>query len=481
MHAKPGIVTVLLACSLGVVPAPAEGIPVRLYVSIKDGKDRNPGTEQAPFQTIQKAQATVREAIARGMTADICVEIRGGTYYLDQPLSFDNRDSGRDGHKVIYRAFGGERPRIVGGVPLTGWEPAEGKLFKVKIGKDRDVHALFENGQWCTLARSPNRGYWQAVNGSNDQKNATLEFRPGDLPAGFGYRDASVAVWAGRHFSGLNYDWFESLVPIRDIDWNTRTITRANRTYWNVSPNNRFYVMGAREFLDEPGEFSLNREEGVLYYWPRTLPIERQEIIIPTAMRAISIRGTSPEQPVGNLVFEGLLIDISDSITGWAQGLPTQGEGLVYMENARNVIIRNCHLRNGGMEAIMMLNANQGHLGRDQEMDARLPGGPDRFRRREVAAGPPNRSGVGQLAAGLRRCVLEALTALRAESRCGRVRLTTPAASHSRTRWRLSRELHHDKDEYDHEGRRDEKARADDQPLPPTRHIDKSQHVALLP
>lgn len=361
MRRRWNILLAFVVATVVAVPARATGPIEPFHVSATAGDDANPGTEQKPFRTIAKAQAVVRDTIAKGMSTDVTVLIRGGNYYLEQPLVFDLRDSGRDGHKVVYRAAPGEHPRIVGGTPLSGWQPAEGQAYKVNVGKGREFSALFENGQWCTLARSPNAGYWQAVGGTNDGKNSTIEFRPGDLPEGLDFRGASAAVWAGRHYSGLNYDWFESLVPIQGIDWKTHTITLTRPTYWNVSTNNRYHILGPRAFLDEPGEFSLDREEGVLYYRPRSLPVEKQEIIAPTCQHAILIRGDSSDQLAGNLVFEGLLLDVCDSILNWGE-FPAGPEGLICLENAREVTIRNCRLRNSGTDGILMRHANRGHL-----------------------------------------------------------------------------------------------------------------------
>ena len=70
------------------------------YVS-PDGNDSNAGTLEAPFKTITKARDTVRAYIATGMSENVTVYIRGGSYYLETPLTFSSDDSGKDGYKVV--------------------------------------------------------------------------------------------------------------------------------------------------------------------------------------------------------------------------------------------------------------------------------------------------------------------------------------------------------------------------------------------
>ena len=77
-----------------------------------------------PFSTLLEARDAVRASIAAGMTEDAVVILHDGTYFLDEPFSLDERDSGRDGHRVVFRGAPEETARIVGGRPLTGWREA---------------------------------------------------------------------------------------------------------------------------------------------------------------------------------------------------------------------------------------------------------------------------------------------------------------------------------------------------------------------
>jgi len=330
------------------------------YVSSERGNDGNAGSKHRPFRTLEQAQAAVRKAIVKDMRSDVIVFLRQGRYYLERPLRFDRRDSGRNGHRVIYRSFPGEQVELVGGTLVKGWQADSGGVYKARVGRGRVFHALFENDEWCQSARAPNEGYFRAEGGSQGEK-ATIVFREGDLPSSFDYRTALVAIWAGAFPGGGNYDWWETLSPIAHIEWKGRTLTLESATWWNPSKGNRFYVLGSKAFLDRPGEWHLDRGEGILYYRPRKLPIEQQRIVAPRSCRVLEIESDSQTRPVENLVFKGLVISQSDHPPALAPGLGSPGEAMVHLNNARNIVIEDCRLRNGGLNGIGMEGFNQDH------------------------------------------------------------------------------------------------------------------------
>ena len=85
----------------------ASQLPAADFVVAPDGDDRNTGTAQKPFASIQRAQAAARVRIADGLTSDLVIELRGGRYVLDEPLVFNQRDSGTERHRVVYAAAEG--------------------------------------------------------------------------------------------------------------------------------------------------------------------------------------------------------------------------------------------------------------------------------------------------------------------------------------------------------------------------------------
>lgn len=82
------------------------------------------GAATNPFHSLEEAQATIRARLAAGpQRRDIVVNIAGGTYDLDGPLTFTAADSGKNGHTVTWRAAPGATPVFSGSRQVTGWQP----------------------------------------------------------------------------------------------------------------------------------------------------------------------------------------------------------------------------------------------------------------------------------------------------------------------------------------------------------------------
>src|SRR5207302_2157048 len=77
------------------------------------GDDGNSGrTWWSPLRTLQHARDVVR---AHTRDGDVTVKLLPGMYELSEPLRLDARDSGTDGHKVVWTAAVPELPTVVSG------------------------------------------------------------------------------------------------------------------------------------------------------------------------------------------------------------------------------------------------------------------------------------------------------------------------------------------------------------------------------
>jgi hypothetical protein len=114
-----------------------QGADLNYFVS-PSGSDSNPGTEQAPFQTLTRARAVVRAAIPK-MTGDIIVTIAGGTYPLSSTLIFGPEDSPLESHRIIYRAAPDAKPVLTGGIKVTGWRPYKDGIWSSAVEPQRET------------------------------------------------------------------------------------------------------------------------------------------------------------------------------------------------------------------------------------------------------------------------------------------------------------------------------------------------------
>jgi len=353
----------------------ASAVYADFYVDGCKGNDENSGTVKKPFKSIERAKDAVRELVHEGLKSDITVFIRGGTYYLDKPLAFDNSDSGSNSYKVIYKGYKKEEVTLICGKEIKNWSLYKDNIYKANVGKDRVFSNMMENGQLSILARTPNEGYFAAAEGTSSAKGANkpvVVFKDGEINK-FGFENAQVMFWGGRHpewDGGKNWNWILSAVPVSDVNFNSKSIYLEYNPVYTMWPQNRYYIRGAMEFLDKPGEFFLDRKEGILYYIPRQLPIEKQSIVAAASIHLIDVRGKSINEPAGNITFENLKLQLSDTIS-YSQKNSTSDanswyresncDGLLYLKHTKNVTVKGCRIRNSGMSAIAMLGANEGH------------------------------------------------------------------------------------------------------------------------
>ncbi len=232
------------------------------------GDDANPGTKEQPFQTLGKARDTVRGLIAAGLKEEMTVNLRGGTYVLGEPLVFDERDSGSARFPVTYQTYGDETVVISGGQVLSGrWLPHSGTVWKLPLPSVRSGNLWFrqlflssgDQIKRLTRARWPNTGHYLRF---VDVDNETMEYAfDQDLPAEkLTVQDnAEVEVFTS---------WVSSRARIAGASGRTLTTETIPGHQLNVTrPKKKrlLFLEHAYAFIDRPGEWFLDRTEGVLY------------------------------------------------------------------------------------------------------------------------------------------------------------------------------------------------------------------------
>lgn len=351
------------------------GAPVELYVA-PDGADTNPGTAKQPLLTLHRAQQAVRGQ-TEGMTGDIIVNLAPGEYRLARTLVMTEQDSGRNGFRVVYRSVAGPgKARIVGSMPLVGWQEDQDGIWKVELPEGLTFHTLYEKGKRAWKARFPNyehyadmptaRGrYLVSAEGSppSEEGDTTgwLVYAPEDQPPVTSPTTMDILLFAvGK------CDWMRTVQRVVSIDPATRRITFKGRFWKGVGARARFFLENERAFLDAPGEFYLDQVQHTLYYKPLAdgHP-DTLGITAPLLGRLIELKGTSRERCVENVSIEGVtLLETDDSPqTGWWSTQYGRNDGaLIWMGNTRGIEIRDCHLKNSGRNGIMMIGQNTGNL-----------------------------------------------------------------------------------------------------------------------
>jgi hypothetical protein len=282
------------------------------YVSPR-GSDANPGTKNRPFRTIARAQQAVR-ATNQNMQRDITVYLSGGEYPLEQTVVFDARDSGTNGHLVIYRAVEGESPMISGGKKINGWsQSADGRFRAPAAGMV--FRQLYVNGKRAIRARTPNTGdYYRLV--LWDKAEQLIFIRLNEIMPWRNFQQVEMVLQMSWAIGMLRLDsftttgedepvWFDSRYAKVKVQQPERSLV-FKRFFPGKHPNTSYHFENAIEFLDAPGEWYLDNHENIVYYVPR--PTETAvscQAIAPALETLFRIEGTL-DQPVHHLRFQGL-------------------------------------------------------------------------------------------------------------------------------------------------------------------------------
>lgn len=348
-------------------------IATQLYVATTGNDDDN-GSQEAPFLTITKAQMTARELIHKGMNRDVIVFVFGGTYYLEETWQLDERDSGRNGYRVSYCNVPGEVVNIIGGRPVTNWEPHRSDMWRAQIGTDNNFHTLYADGERITKARLPARGYFQVDGESETACREGMYYRVGDLPEGSDLTQAQVFIWPGKG----EWNWFSELRSVKSHDVETRYVAFQQSSIWEIGAGSRYFIQGSLDFLQEPGQFHFDDKDGWLYYKPRIGSPLHQEIIVPTVTRLVELKGKDQDEPIEHLHFHGLLFSCTDSWSDYQMIQEDEGlsnverdehrEGIIYMQHAVGITISDCHIVNSGNCGIFLdqqtrnIRINRNHI-----------------------------------------------------------------------------------------------------------------------
>jgi hypothetical protein len=331
----------LLACAaltagmaVGVPVSRAAAGPVAFYVS-PTGKAGNPGTEAAPVQTVQQAQALVR-TVNQGMTADVTVYLENGFYRMTSPLTLTPADSGMNGHNVVWTNAPDARPVLAGSVQITGWAPMSSgsPIWVAQAPKGLQTRQLYVNGVRAAIAH-------------------------GSLPAALtgqdstGYSGGGSTMAAWRNPSGASPEltfvyqgglgaWTDPSCPVAGFDgaavemaqpcWTNSTdragsfpdgraynlVGRSGITEQPTSVQNAFQFLSA----STPGQWFLDQGSSKIYYVPEPgQTMSSADVEAPVLQQLVTGSGTASD-PVQHIVFSG----IQFSYATWL-GDTFQGQG----------------------------------------------------------------------------------------------------------------------------------------------------------
>jgi len=316
---------------------------VELYVSPK-GNDADPGTKEKPFATLQKALRAAREIrrldqLPKGEF--ILIRMSGGVYQLTEPIVIRPEDSGNQAPTMIMAAEG-EYPILSGGTNVTGWSKVKGNIKglpnnakgKVWVTDAPEVgdqlinfRQMWVNNQKAVRANTM-RGDSMMRILSWDHHNQSCWIpkpRTGDLTHEKGMEMLIHQMWAIAILRVKTYEPSGDSVRLTFQQPESRIQSEHPWPAPFISKktgNSAFYLTNAIQFLDQPGEWYLDKRARKLYYWPRKgEDLATANVVAPVLENLVKIEGNA-ENPVSGIRFNG----ISFMYAGWLR--PSQ-QGIV--------------------------------------------------------------------------------------------------------------------------------------------------------
>ncbi|TDU39811.1 F5/8 type C domain-containing protein [Gelidibacter sediminis] len=343
------------------------------------GSNFNVGSKEKPWKTLEYAKDQ-----ARKVEDYVVINLFDGIYTLNKSLTLSSEDS-----NISFKAVDGSKPIISGGVKITRWKDTnKDGIWTAKVSSGLEGRHLYINGKRAIRARTVNADGWERIAhtpkqcGSvscRDDENTPNGFKvPKDFPKLSNVADVEmVNIMRWKMYRG-------KLHKIED------NIAYVDQKYWDLAKigpfgllNNKAteavnWLENAIEFLDEDGEWYLDKKNGTLYYKPRQgEQLNESDVVISNVEKLVNADG------VENVSFEGITFAYANwnqpstslgyvSIQSGAvladpdyQSIEDAFEGLVdipgnvHFKNSRNVVMKGNTFQHLGGTALNFDTNNQ--------------------------------------------------------------------------------------------------------------------------
>ena len=355
-----------------VLELPLLAVAGDVYV-VKNGNDSNPGTQDKPLATVEKAVEAMRGAGAG------TIWIGPGEYYLKQGIAFDAKHGGTAGQPLVVQGTEPGKTRLSGSQVVGNFQPISADEAKPLISAEAKKHVLvadLKSQGFSPLEQMPEQhhahGREEVVFGDLPMQSARwpnaefVEFsevidsgasgvthwvdRTVYRPGSFRFPGDRAKQWDFNRGVWLHgfwcYEWNDEVLKAASYNPTSGELRlAAKHTYgigspWDKNSKHPFYAIHVFEELDQPGEYYLDRHNNRLYFWAPSDVTKTPVRLTLCAKPLIQANGTA------NLVVRDLTIENG------------RGEGVV-MNNCQNCSVENCLVRNMGQSGI---NLNGSHL-----------------------------------------------------------------------------------------------------------------------
>lgn len=302
-----------------------------------------------------------------GVQQPITVYLEKGEYEVARTLEFTNVVSG-----IVFESLTGKAEDVVisGGRKIEGFEGGTFngkecvKLFlpDVKEGKE-SFSDLYVNGERAKLSKFPEEGYLKFAEAENmgiflDDISKWVRLNPDDV------KELSEEEMKEATLTYLHY-WVDEHTGVEDYDPNTGKLIMTEHSRFSIVgelTESIYYFENVRKTFGKPGEWYLDKKDGMLYYILReNETLSGLEVRIPRLSHIANLKGTV-DCPIQNIVFKNITFaytkgeheSVNDNglrVASDAQAV-SEAKGTVNLEYAQNCGFDGCHFVNYGLHGV---------------------------------------------------------------------------------------------------------------------------------
>ncbi|MFH1569645.1 MAG: right-handed parallel beta-helix repeat-containing protein [Gemmatimonadota bacterium] len=352
-----------------------------------------PDGGDGPFATLERARDEIRRMKAAGglPAGGIRVEVAGGAYLLERPLDLTAEDGGTAAAPVTFGARRGGVVRLMGGRVLDGFQPVTDPVVLERLAPEArgqvlqlDLRAhgfteygeptsggmeLFHGGEPMSLARWPKEGFAR-IAGLVGVDPVDVRGTRGDRTGKFLYDGDRPARWAAEKDPWVHgywfWDWSDQRHRVAAIDPERRVIEVEPPYHgYGYRIGQWYYGYNLLCELSRPGEWYLDRDTGVLYFWPpgpaggvETAVSATQNLLTATGVEHLTLSGLTFE------LCRGTAVVLSDCRHLRLDGCAFRNLGgrAVEATGGGDVGVRGCDIWNTGMGGITLTGGDRPRL-----------------------------------------------------------------------------------------------------------------------
>jgi hypothetical protein len=342
------------------------------------GDDANPGTQQRPFQTLERSRDALRALKAAGPLPDggVAVVLAAGVYPRTQSFTLGAEDSGTASAPILYRAAPGATAILRGGRAVTDFAPLTHPLGLKRIPAaaqphilqadlkaagitelgtfhrrgygspaDKPAHLeLFFKNRPMPLAQWPNETMklterFTTVKDVIGEKMGDFVGKAIDQTNGFIYGDPRHATWSEEPEVCLLGYWTRmyaaTYLKVASIEPDKK-ILRVQAPlppYGGFIQGAPYYAVNLLCELDAPGEWYVDKPSSMLFFWPPEPPQAGEVVVSLLESPLLAVTAAS------HLAFRGLTLE-----AGRLHGAVISG--------GEDVILAGCVIRNVGVTGV---------------------------------------------------------------------------------------------------------------------------------